>query len=142
MESMRADTGSNPAARACVTDSPVCAMARPQTLTIMVPRMPGKRSRTPAALAPATRPILLAVVPSGTYAGQPVIRFVVSAQSPAAKTPARFVCMWSFDADAPRASALDAGFGGELDIRPNAVGQDHQVGAQAASAVTPVCSSM
>src|ERR1035438_8855906 len=68
---MRATTGETPSARACATENPVLAKPMQKTLTIDVPTMPGKRSRAPAAHAPATRPALLAVVPSGIQVPSP-----------------------------------------------------------------------
>ena len=62
---MRAETGENPSRRAWSTDRPLNPTPIPKMLTMAVPTTPPKRSRRPAALAPATRPILLAVVPNG-----------------------------------------------------------------------------
>ncbi len=62
---MRSETGENPSRRACATDRPVIPTPSPNTLNIVVPTTPVKRSILPAAFAPATRPILFAVVPRG-----------------------------------------------------------------------------
>src|SRR5205807_7694522 len=82
--SIRDETGENPSRRACSAERPVIPTPSPNTLSTHVPTTPAKRSRTPAAFAPATRPCLFAVVPSGTYVGRPVTRCCTSAQSPAA----------------------------------------------------------
>ena len=92
---MRAVTGEKPSARASAAENPVVANPTPKMLTIDVPTIPAKRSRAPAAQAPATRPALFAVVPSGIHVGRPVTRWVTSAQSPAANTPRRLVSMRS-----------------------------------------------
>ncbi len=65
MASTRAPPAKSLRARACASENPVVAKPIPKMPTMEVPTMPAKRSRPPAALAPATRPVLLAVVPSG-----------------------------------------------------------------------------
>src|ERR1035441_2238890 len=67
---MRAATGEKPSTRACSTEKPVVAKPIPKMPTMEVPTTPAKRSRLPAALAPATLPVLLAAGPSGIQAGE------------------------------------------------------------------------
>ena len=70
-----AATASNPASSASCSPSPVRPTCRSQTLTTAVPRTPSNASSPPATPAPATRPCLLAVVPSG-HVGRAVMQQV------------------------------------------------------------------
>ena len=92
---------SNPLARAWRSVSPVRPTQKSNTLHTALPRIPGYVSSPPQMLTAATRPCLLAVEPSGTYAGSPVTRSTFSAQSPTAKMRGSDVRRWSSTLIAP-----------------------------------------
>ena len=75
-------------------------------LTAWVPSEPAKRASPPAALMPATRPCLWAVVPSGRYVGCGVSTWWVCTQSPAAQMPSMSVAIRSSTTIAPRPSTV------------------------------------
>jgi len=62
----------------------VACGSRSKIFTALVEVIPAKRVLCPVALSPATRPCLLAVVPSGSQVGLFTTRHLASAQSPAA----------------------------------------------------------
>ena len=82
---------------------------------------------------PATRPCLLAWVPSATWIASPVSRWTVCAQSPAANTSGcerlRWVCA---DVDRAGDAELQPGLAGERDLRAHAQPEDDEVGVVAA----------
>ncbi len=71
------------------------AISVSRSLLTQAPRILGYVIDPPAALAPATLPCLIALVPSCETLGLPVIAFTHSMQSPAANTPLMLVSMRS-----------------------------------------------